>query len=254
MRAPTAPTVLFPKPRRSPWGGVVSIVLHLSIVLLILLFRWRDILGWNEVTEQGDPGKKGGGGGGGSLQVVALPALPKSAAAQVAVKVPPPPPPVIPEPEAIVVPPPPPTPEPVVAVSAPPDSVPSTSAGQGGTGTGGGKGTGTGTGTGSGTGPGSGSGSGPGTGGDGGRGFPPEPRQVILPPMDYPKNLRGKTFAVTFWVGTDGRVEAVSVAPEITDGGFAKKFADVMKNYRFRPARSPEGTIIAGTTTVSITF
>jgi TonB family protein len=72
--------------------------------------------------------------------------------------------------------------------------------------------------------------------------------------MDYPKNLRGKTFAVTFWVGTDGRVEAVSVAPEITDGGFAKKFADVMKNYRFRPARSPEGTIIAGTTTVSITF
>ena len=77
---------------------------------------------------------------------------------------------------------------------------------------------------------------------------------MILPPLDYPKSLRGKTVAVTFWVGTDGRVERVATEPEISDGGFAKKFDDVMKNYRFRPARSPEGTIIAGTTTVSITF
>ena len=255
MLPPSVPTVLFPKPKRSFGGGVVSIVLHLSILLLILFFRYRDILGWNEVTEQGDSGKKGGGGGGGSLRVVALPALAKAAAPQVAVKVPPPPPPVIPQPDPIVVPPPPPPTEPVVAVSAPPDSVPSSpSAGEGGTGTGGGKGTGTGTGTGSGTGPGSGSGTGNGTGGEGGRGFPPEPRQVILPPMDYPKNLRGKSIAVTFWVGTDGRVEKVATAPDIADGGFAKKFNDVMKNYRFRPARSPEGTIIAGTTTVTITF
>ena len=72
--------------------------------------------------------------------------------------------------------------------------------------------------------------------------------------MDYPKSLRGKTVAVTFWVGTDGRVERIETVPAISDGGFAKKFADVMKNYRFRPAKSPEGTIIAGTTTVTITF
>ena len=256
MRAPTAPTVLFPKPKRTALGMVVSVLLHLSILLLILFLRWRNVLSWDEVTQSGDPSKgKGGGGGGGSLQIVALPALPREATAQVAVKVPPPPPPVIPVPDPIVVPPPPPTPEPVVAVSAPPDSVPATSStGQGGTGTGGGKGTGTGTGQGSGTGPGSGSGSGPGTGGDGGRGFPPEPRQVILPPLDYPKHLRGKTIAVTFWVGTDGRVERVALAPDIDDQGFSKKFADVMKSYRFRPARSPEGTIIPGTTTVSITF
>jgi outer membrane biosynthesis protein TonB len=234
---------------------VVSFVIHLAIVLLIIFVRSQGILSWDEVTDMGDPSqKKGGGGGGGSLRVVALPALPRPAAAQVAVKVPPPPP-VVPVPEpVVVVPPPPPTPEAVVEAIAPPDSTPTPSAGQGGTGTGGGKGTGTGTGTGAGTGPGSGSGSGPGTGGAGGRGYPPEPRQVILPPLDYPKSLRGKTIAVTFWVGTDGRVERVATAPEIGDGGFAKKFDDVMKNYRFRPARSPEGTIIAGTTTVSITF
>ena len=233
----------------------MSVILHVTIVLLILFIQYRGILSWEEVTEMGDPGKKkGGGGGGGRLQVVALPALPRPAAAKVEVKVPPPPPPVIPVPDPVVVPPPPPTPEPVVAAVAPPDSVPTTSTGQGGTGTGGGKGTGTGPGQGSGSGPGSGTGTGPGTGGAGGRGFPPEPRQVILPPLDYPKNLRGRTVAVTFWVGTDGRVERVELVPELDDKGFSKKFSDVMKNYRFRPARSPEGTVIAGTTTVSITF
>lgn len=247
--------LLLPKPRRSAWGGVVSVLLHLVIVVLIVFVRWRDVLSWDEVTDMGDPGrKKGGGGGGGSVQQVALPALPRPAAAQVAAVVPPPPP-VVPVPEQVVVPPqPPPPPEPVVAVVAPPDSTTTPSAGQGGPGTGGGKGTGTGPGQGSGTGPGSGSGSGPGTGGDGGRGYPPEPRQVILPPLDYPRSLRGQTVAVTFWVGTDGRVERVALAPEIEDKGFARKFSDVMKSYRFRPARSPEGTVIAGTTTVTVTF
>lgn len=253
MRPPAVPTLLLPRPRRTVWGGIVSVLLHVGIVALILFFRWQDIMSWDEVTESGDPGsRKGGGGGGGSLQVVALPALPRAAAAP---KVPPPPPPVVEVPEPVVVaPPPPPPPEPVVAVAAPADSTVSSSAGQGGPGTGGGKGTGTGTGTGSGTGPGSGSGSGPGTGGAGGRERPPEPRQVILPPMDYPRGLRGQTIAVTFWVGTDGRVERVALAPDIEDKGFAKRFSEVMKSYRFRPARSPDGAIIPGTTTVSVTF
>jgi TonB family protein len=77
---------------------------------------------------------------------------------------------------------------------------------------------------------------------------------VILPPLDYPRSLRGRTIAVTFWVGTDGRVERVALDPEIEDRGFAKKFAEVMRNYRFRPARSADGVAIAGTTTVSVTF
>ena len=57
MLPPSAPTVLFPKPKRTFAGGVVSVVLHLSILLLILFFRYRDILGWSEVTQPGDPGK-----------------------------------------------------------------------------------------------------------------------------------------------------------------------------------------------------
>ncbi len=233
----------------------MSVLLHLAIVLLIVLVRWRDVLSWDEVADMGDPAReKGGGGGGGSVRQVALPALARPAAAQVAPVVRPSTP-VVSVPDPVVVqPPPPPTPEPVVVVAAPPDSTATPSAGQGGPGTGGGKGTGTGPGQGSGSGPGSGSGSGPGTGGDGGRGYPPEPRQVILPPLDYPRSLRGQTVAVTFWVGTDGRVERVALAPDIEDKGFARKFSDVMKSYRFRPARSPEGTVIAGTTTVTVTF
>jgi TonB family protein len=66
--------------------------------------------------------------------------------------------------------------------------------------------------------------------------------------------MRGRTIAVTFWVATDGRVERVALEPEIEDKGFAKKLAEVMRNYRFRPARAPDGQIIPGTTTVSVTF
>lgn len=84
--------------------------------------------------------------------------------------------------------------------------------------------------------------------------MPPEPRQVILPPLDYPRSMRGRTVAVTFWVRVDGRVERVELAPEIDDRGFAKKFVEVMRNYRFRPARSADGVAVAGTTTVSVTF
>jgi hypothetical protein len=66
--------------------------------------------------------------------------------------------------------------------------------------------------------------------------------------------MRGRTIAVTFWVASDGRVERVALDPEIDDGGFSKRFSDVMRHYRFRPARSPEGVAIPGTTTVSVTF
>ena len=66
---------------------------------------------------------------------------------------------------------------------------------------------------------------------------------------------RGASFSTDDWVrairhgvGPDGRVERVELAPEIDDRGFAKKFVEVMRNYRFRPARSADGAAIAGTT------
>lgn len=77
---------------------------------------------------------------------------------------------------------------------------------------------------------------------------------MILPPLDYPRDLRGQSVAVTFWVSAQGRVERVALEPEIDDRGFAKKFAEVMRNYKFKPARSAEGVAIAGVTTVTITF
>jgi outer membrane biosynthesis protein TonB len=62
------------------------------------------------------------------------------------------------------------------------------------------------------------------------------------------------TIAVTFHVGADGRVVAVSLSPEPGDRGFARKLEDVMKQYRFRPARSADGLPVPGTTIVSLTF
>ncbi len=247
--------IQLPPPRRSAWGGIASVLLHLLLLVAVVAANWRQVLSWAPVTQLGNPNEaEGGGGGGGSIRPVALPAFERPSAPSVRERPREQPviaPPVVTPPEPEVVPPP---AEPAVAISAAPDSIPSASAGQGGPGMGGGRGSGIGPGQGSGVGPGSGSGTGPGRGGAGGRGTPPEPRQVILPPLDYPGGLRGRTIAVTFWVGTDGRVERVALDPEIEDRGFARKFAEVMKNYRFRPARSPDGVAIAGTTTVSVTF
>jgi protein TonB len=157
----------------------------------------------------------------------------------------------------VVVPPP---PEPMPAV--PPDTQPSAappadSAGPSGAlagGAGPGAGPGAGGGTGGGTGTGSGPGVGPGRGGAGGRGRPPEPRQLVIPPSDFPKELRGRRIEVTFFVAADGRVEHIEVVPAIANGGFARKFDETMRNYRFRPARSAAGAPVSGSTTITVSF
>jgi periplasmic protein TonB len=124
-----------------------------------------------------------------------------------------------------------------------------------GTGTGGGAGSGQGGGQGSGVGPGTGAAAGPGSAApNGGTALPPEPRQLILPPSDYPKSLRGRTLDVTFWVDARGKVERVEVAPAVGDRGFAKKFEEAMRNYQFRPARSADGRPVPGSITVKVAF
>jgi TonB family protein len=75
-----------------------------------------------------------------------------------------------------------------------------------------------------------------------------------LPPPDPPKSLRGRQVAVTFFVAADGRVERVAMAPGISDGDFARKFDETMRNYRFRPARSPEGASVPGSVTITVSF
>lgn len=227
---------------RRPWAGVLSLLLHALIVLLLVG------LGLKGAAELGNPllnlpqlpGGGGGGGKGGEFVLVTIP--------------PPPPPPAAMEVPLVV-----PTEIPEV-VEEPPEEVtpqPVVEPGDGGTGggTGGGQGTGTGTGEGSGVGPGSGGGTGGGTGGGGRRGRPPEPRTLIIPPIDnIPRALRGKSVEVTFYIDVTGKVTDISVSPPIADRGFARKFDEAMRSYRFRPARDSEDRIVAGVFPVTLTF
>ena len=74
-------------------------------------------------------------------------------------------------------------------------------------------------------------------------------------PFDKPpKELRGLSLNVTFWVRPDGRVERYLVEPQIKDRDYAKKFDEVMRAFRFTPARAPDGTFIPGTARISFTL
>jgi hypothetical protein len=74
-------------------------------------------------------------------------------------------------------------------------------------------------------------------------------------PFDSPpKELRGISLSVTFWVRVDGVVERYTVEPEIKDRDYAKKFDEVMRAFRFTPAQAPDGTRIPGTTRISFTL
>jgi hypothetical protein len=52
----------------------------------------------------------------------------------------------------------------------------------------------------------------------------------------------------------DGRVERYQVDPEISDREYARKFDEVIRAFRFIPARAPDGSRVAGTTTVTFTL
>ncbi len=149
-----------------------------------------------------------------------------------------------------------PTPQPVdsAPVVASADRLPSqgTAGSEPGTGERGGGGLGTGDGPG--IGPGSGEGSGPGRGGEGGVIRPPELRDLSFPFETPPKELRGASLDVTFWVKVDGKVERYEVRPVIADQDYARKFDEVIRSFRFKPARAPDGTLIAGTTRVTFTL
>lgn len=238
--------------RRLPWACGLALVLHLALLAFLMSAAGR---AWVRTLAPGPvvvPGRAGGGGGGGgrehSVAYISLPAEPAPRPA-VSPKIP-----VVSRPEpATAVPPPvvPPAVDTTTATSAAPlPSATGDSAGTGGIGAGPGAGGGQGGGTGGGVGP----GAGPGVGGAGGHGSAPEPRQLVLPPADYPKDMRGQRVDVTFFVAADGRVERIAIDPEIRDGGFARKFEEAMRNYRFRPARSPEGMPVPGTTTVTVFF
>jgi len=222
------------------------------LVLLLLIPLRHDFARVLDAGPSEAGTRGGGGGGGGRVAYISLPA--PAASPRVAVEVDPPretPPPVVAPP---VVPPPviPPPADPAptapaqVAAAASPDSVEGSGPGQGG-GTGGGQGGGVGPGVGPGTGPGTG-------GGGGGQGRAPQPRHLIIPPDDPPKELRGVEIRVTFWVDPLGSVKRVAFDPPVDNRKFAGKLTEAMKNYRFRPALGPDGTPIAATYTHTLLY
>ena len=245
------PSLELPRPRRSAGGLVVSVLLHGALVALIVAGAIRiappaagDLMG-------GLAG--GGGGGGGGGQRVSYISLPPAGAP--AAPAPEPAAPVVPPPveEAPVVVPP---PQPVEKPAAPAEATtvattePATGTGTGsgtGSGTDSGSGGGSGGGEGGGTGTGTGLGEGPGTGGEGGDIRPPV-LSGWAPPLDRPsKELRGATVRVTFWVGADGRVERYTTDPEIRDNGYRKKWDELIRAMRFKPARTRAGLAVPAT-------
>jgi hypothetical protein len=240
-------------------GLGLSLAFHAALLALIV-FQGERL--WKRTPAPGTPALflfQGGGGGGGGNRVayITLPSPPERAPEAPKPAPPPPvePPAEIPPPveEAEVIPPPvaPVDTMPTVATA---DTSRATSAAATRPGQGEGSGGGTGGGRGPGAGPGSGDGSGPGAGGGGGVVRPPELRDLAFPFETPPKELRGASLDVTFWVRVDGRVERYEVRPAINDRDYARKFDEVIRAFRFTPARAPDGTRIAGTTRVTFTL
>jgi outer membrane biosynthesis protein TonB len=236
------------------------VLLHGLLLGLIVLSRDRL---WHRLPAPGAPSlialEGGGGGGGNGVRYITLPPAPRPAT-----------PPVMTPPRA---PEPPPPPEPAVAPVTPPPAPPPPSDSQptasgpapapqpvarpgagAGPGAGGGAGGGTGGGLGASNGGGIGNGPGAGAGGEGGTIHPPELRDLAFPFDTPPKKLRGASLDVTFWVRVDGRVERYQVVPAIDDEDYARKFDEVIRAFRFTPARAPDGSRVAGTTTVTFTL
>lgn len=246
---------MLPSSRRRYLGLTASLLLHGTLLAFVVMQGDRL---WKRTLAPGTPSlflmQGGGGGGGNRMAYITLPSTPRPAPPPaVAVQPPETPPEEIPPPEPEVE-----VPQPVVQPpldSAPRAATADTATGSpDATGTGGVGGGGRGAGTGPGTGTGKGDGSGPGMGGGGGVVRPPELRDLAFPFESPPKELRGASLDVTFWVRGDGRVERYEVRPAIADQDYARKFDEVIRAFRFTPARAPDGSRIAGTTRVTFTL
>lgn len=228
---PPLPALGLPRaPRRLGPGALVALVAHVVVIGAVIWERTRYLEG-----AVGGAGPRGGGGGGEQLQYVAL-----AQAAEAPKKaVPPPVETPVPVPEPIVL------PDPkveIAPISITPIAVVITGVE---TGTGGpGSGTGSGGGTGSGTGPHEGPGSG---GGDGGDIILPSPVGVFLPPDCIPG-----TIAVVLSVEVTGRVSQVDLNPPPKDATCRRELADRLRLYRFKPARTRDGTAVAAKFEMSV--
>ena len=238
---------------------MLSLAVHALLIGLVVHHGERI---WGRTLAPGDPAfttGSGGGGGGNRVAYISLPSIVPPAAPRFTPVVSPPvtPPKTVPPPDPV------PVTLPAVLPVVPADTARSAVAvattgdtAPAGTGLGAGAEGGAGGGRGTGVGGNAGTGAGPGGegGGQGGTTRPPELRDLAFPFDEPPKQLRGASLNVTFWVRVDGRVERYEVDPEISDRDYARKFDEVMRSFRFTPARAPDGTRVAGTTTVTFTL
>lgn len=263
-RRPVTPTLNLPGTRRRYGGLAASLLLHGALIGLLVMQGDRL---WSRTPTAGDRGlsgsSSGAGGGGNRVAYITLPSLPKAASApQFTVDAH-----QVPLPKSIQTP----VVEPVqssreiaeradtapvavVADTSLPRAERGVAQGVEGAGTGAGGTSGNAIGPGAGEGQGAGAGTGTGGGGEGGTLRPPEPRDMAFPFDTPPKELRGVSLNVTFWVRADGAVERYQVDPAIRDREYAKKFDEVMRAFRFTPARAPNGARVAGTTMISFTL
>lgn len=250
-RAP--PRLMLPDERRSPVGTILSIAFHAALLAMAI---WQVSARSGETRPELGPGlggEAGGGGGGGGVEVtyIDLPAAAPAAA------------PAAEETEASreeVVPvetSPPIAPAADIATATPPPASGAASSGAG-TGTGAGEnpgsGGGTGGGQGGGVGTGVGAGMGPGTGGDS-LGITPPSWRFFAPPLGRPpKELRGQTLRVRFWVRADGTTERFETEPAIENDNYRRKFAEIAMATLWRPARRADGTAVAAVAEMQVTL
>ena len=80
-------------------------------------------------------------------------------------------------------------------------------------------------------------------------------KQMVMPPLEgYPKELRNKSFEITFFIAASGVVSDLKVVPAITNKDFAKKFDQIMRAYTFRPGQDSLGNKVAGVFVYTVTF
>jgi len=64
--------------------------------------------------------------------------------------------------------------------------------------------------------------------------------------------VRGKEYAVRFWVNAQGRVTRVEVEPEIEDRDYRGRFLEQMYQFQFTPARTLDGRPVDGQIVIRI--
>lgn len=219
--------------RRGP-GTLVSLAIHGAVVAI---FLWQSAVYLGEGG--GGPGARGGGGGRGRMRAQFF-TVPAYAAPRPQVDIP------IPDAVSIPV-----VTTPVIPIDLARIEVPQPQTGPTGPATG--VGPGAGGGLGSGQGPGIGSAVGPGTGGDSAYIPQPKPLWTTFPYGKVPASDHG-TYSVRFWVAADGHVTKVVIDPLPKDPGFRRDFMERMRDCRFLPAVTRDGTPVAAIATIKFTL